>query len=57
MEVVKAGKPIKVNGRWWACDHVDNSIHQETDAINVTFELYEAPDQNPPKMRGFDTKI
>lgn len=54
---IESGKSIKINGSWWDCTQVDNSVHQETDAINVTFELYLAPNQHPPRMRGFDLQI
>lgn len=50
------GKAIKVNGKWWLANSIDNSIVHEGTAvpIEVEFDLYEAPNQYPNRMRGFD---
>lgn len=49
-----AGKPIKVNGKWWLVKELNQNHHSTTMELDAQFDLYLAPNQHPAKMRGFD---
>ena len=57
MKEMSLGKPIKVNGSWWLAEHWSNDMGTTETPMELSIELYLAPDQNPPKMRGFDLNI
>lgn len=59
MNEALAGRPIKVNGKWWVVSGQNNEIHAigYEEPVGLNFDLYLAEDQRPPRMRGFDEEI